>query len=106
MNSSESFGFMGRKQRQPGPLSRRACRDFDLPVLLKNMNEHVFVLDLLGKEFMRMANSVSTKFMTWARISAAPCFVMRVCFFLAVRLIKGIATDVSRTFGSFAIHSQ
>lgn len=34
-------------------------------VLLKEMNDCVFVLDLLGKEFMRMANSISTKFMTW-----------------------------------------
>lgn len=40
----------------------------------------LFVLGLLGKEFMRMAKSVSTKFMTWARISAAPCFAMPVCF--------------------------
>lgn len=34
------------------------------PVLLKEMNDFVFELDLLGKEFLRMANSVSTKFMT------------------------------------------
>lgn len=40
----------------------------------------LFVLGLLGKEFMRMAKSISTKFMTWARISAAPCFAMPVCF--------------------------
>lgn len=31
----------------------------------EKMNDCVFVLDLLSKEFMRMANSISTKFMTW-----------------------------------------
>lgn len=44
------------------------------------MNVRLFVLGLLGKEFMRMAKSISTKFMTWARISAAPCFAIPVCF--------------------------
>lgn len=50
-------------------------------LLLKEMNDSVFVFEQLGKEFMRMANSVSTKFMTWLGIFVAPCFVMLVFFF-------------------------
>lgn len=60
---------------------------------LKEMNDCVFVLDRLGKEFMRMVNSISTKFMTWPSISVAPCVVMLV--FVRVRLIKRMALDVS-----------
>lgn len=77
---------------QPGTLS---LWEGESPVLLKEMNDGVFVLGLLGKEFMRMANSVSTKFMTWPWISVAPCFVMLV--FVCVRLIKWMDQDVSIT---------
>lgn len=57
-------------------------------LLLKEMNDCVFVFELLGKEFMRMANSVSSKFMTWPGISVAPCFVMLVFFFFVCEAYK------------------
>lgn len=67
-------------QWQTGTLSLWARREGKLPVLLKEMNDFVLVLDLLGKEFMRMANSISTTFMTWP-LNLCGAMFRNTCFF-------------------------
>lgn len=77
--------------------SRRARREGASPVLVKEMNDFVFVLDLIGEELLRMANSVSAKVMTWPWFSVAPCFVIPPAPPLVCESSKTNEGDVSIT---------